>query len=177
MVQLCWRKDYRARIQKKLVRVEHCRVFSVNTCLIYLDSRWDLCFTLTRIASVSWEIRQNLTIFFVSFPVKVTFEKVFLRKLLPVFYQLQFYQRRTSFAGLFVCLFILICDKKCRPITFRWLLLFIAFTQVVFREKICFIETTSFNYYFTEIWLILSLLGGHSLSKEDVIDFVQMASL
>ena len=52
----------------------------------------------------------------------------------------------------FFCRIFLIFDKKCRPITFRWLLLLIAFTQVVFREKVCFIETTSINYYFTETY-------------------------
>ena len=65
-------------------------------------------------------------------------------QLLAVFYQLQFYQRWTSFAG-----FFLISSKKCRPITFRCLLLFIAFTQVVSTEKVSFTETTLFNYSFT----------------------------
>ena len=37
----------------------------------------------------------------------------------------------------FFCRFLFfIFDKKCRPITFKWLLLFIAFTQVVFTEKV-----------------------------------------
>ena len=94
-------------------------------------------------------IRQNLTIFFVSFPVKGTCQGVFWLKLRAVFYQLQFYQRWSSFAGFFVTF-----DKKCRPITFRWLLLFVAFTQVVFREKVYFIKTASFNYSFTETWSI-----------------------
>ena len=40
------------------------------------------------------------------------------------------------------------------PTTFRQLLLFIAFTQVVFTEKVCFIQTTSFNSLFTETWSI-----------------------
>ena len=44
----------------------HCRVFLVNTSL-YLDSRWNLCFTLTIAASVRWEIRMNLMIFCVSY--------------------------------------------------------------------------------------------------------------
>ena len=69
-----------------------CRVFLVSTCL-YHDSRLNLCFTLTTTASVRWEIRQNLTIFFVNFPVKGTCEGFFLIKLQAVFYQLQFYQR------------------------------------------------------------------------------------
>ena len=67
----------------------------MKRCL-YLDSRWNLCFTLTVTASVSWEIPQNLTIFFASFPVKFTCEGVFLLKLQAVLYQLQFYQRWTS---------------------------------------------------------------------------------
>ena len=45
------------------------------------------------------EIRQNLTIFFVNFPVKGTCEGIFLLKLQAVLYQMQFYQRWTSFAG------------------------------------------------------------------------------
>ena len=81
-------------------------------------------------ASVSWEIRQNLTIFFVSFPMKITCEGVFLAKLQTVFYQLQFYQRWTSLAGLFFNIF----DKKCRPIIlygyFYWL-----FSLKLFSEK------------------------------------------
>ena len=56
-----------------------------------------------------------------------------------------------------------IFDKKCRTITFRWLLLFIAFTQAVFTEKVCFIETTSFNYSFTETWSIQRNLLRHFL--------------
>ena len=36
----------------------------------------------------------------------------------------------------FFASFFLIFDKKCRPITFKWLVLFIAFTQVVFTEKV-----------------------------------------
>ena len=117
----------------------------MNTYL-YLDSRWNLCFTLTITASVSWEIRQNLTIFFVSFPVKGTCDLVFLLKLQTAFYQLQ-NQPRTSLAGFFF-------GKKRWPITFRWLLLFIAFTGVTFKEKACFIEVTSFNYSFTETWSV-----------------------
>ena len=70
---------------------------------------------LTITASVSWEIQQNLRILFVSFPVKVTCEGVFLLKLQAVFYQLQFLLQ----------VFFLNFDKKCRPITFRWLILFI----------------------------------------------------
>ena len=120
----------------------------MNTCL-YLDSRWNLCFTLTITAAVRREIRQNLTIFFVNFPVKGSCEGIFLLKLQAVLYQMQFYQRWTSFAG-----FVFIFDKKCRPISFRGLLLFIAFTQVVFTEPVCFIETTSFNYSYTETWSI-----------------------
>ena len=80
----------------------------MNTDL-YLYSRWNLWFTLTITASVSWKIQQNLTIFFVSFPVKVSCEGVFLLKLQAVFYQ-QFYQRWTSVAKLFFLIF----DKKSR---------------------------------------------------------------
>ena len=64
--------------------------------------RWNLCFTLTVTASVSWEIPQNLTIFFASFPVKFTCEGVFLLKLQAVLYQLQFYQRWTSCTRFFL---------------------------------------------------------------------------
>ena len=67
----------------------------------------------------------KLTISCVNFPVKVTCE-------------------------LFLKGFFFIFEKKCQSTTFRWLILFIAFTQVVFPEKVCFIETTSFNYPFTE---------------------------
>ena len=42
------------------------------------------------IASLRLEIRQNLTIFCVSFPVKDTYEGILL-KLQAVLYQLQFY--------------------------------------------------------------------------------------
>ena len=140
------------------MRIEHCLVFLVNTCL-YLDSRWN--FTLTITASVRWEIPQNLTIFCVRFPVKGTCEEILLSKLQAVPYRLHF-KKWTSFAS-----FFLIFDNKFRPITFRWLVLFITFTQVVFTEKVCFIETTSFNYSFTETWSIQRnpfcrfLLGTH----------------
>ena len=70
----------------------------MNTCL-YLDSRWDLCFILTITASVHWEIRQNLTIFCVSFPVKGTYEGIFYLRLQAVLYQLQFYQRQANSEG------------------------------------------------------------------------------
>ena len=53
----------------------------------------EIYFTLTITAFVSWEMQQNLTIFFVSFPVKVTCEGYFLLKMQAAFYQLQFYQR------------------------------------------------------------------------------------
>ena len=82
------------------LRVEQYCVLLVNKCL-YIDSRLNLCFMLILIAPVRWEIRQNLTMFFVSFPVKGTWEGVFLLKLQAIFYQLQFYQRWTSFAGFF----------------------------------------------------------------------------
>ena len=50
----------------------------------------------------------------------------------------------------FFSFFLIFFDKKCRQIIFRGLLLFIAFTQAAFTEKVCFIETASFNYSFTE---------------------------
>ena len=118
-------------------------------------------FTLTITASVSLQTRQNLTIFFATFLVKVTGDGVFLLKLLDVFLPTAIL-RDEPLLQVF-----LIFDKKCRSITFRWILLFIAFTQVVFREKVCFIETTSFNYSFTETWSIQRnpfcrfLLGTH----------------
>ena len=64
---------------------------------------------MTITASVSWEIWQNLRIFLVSFPVKVTCEGFFLLKLQAVFYQLQFYQRWTSFVVFF---FFLVLTKS-----------------------------------------------------------------
>ena len=101
-----------------------CRVFLVNTCL-YFDSRGNLCFTLIITASVRWEIQQKLTIFCVSFPVKDTCEGILLKlKLQALLYHLQFYRKWTSFAGFFFLTF----DRKCRPVNFRWLILFIAFT-------------------------------------------------
>ena len=97
------------------------------------------------------------------------------------YYQLQFYYRWTSFAG-----FFFIFWQKVSSIAFKYLLLFIAFTQVVFTEKVSFIKTTAFNYSFTDTWSIqiyyigelyitsliiptksiLPLLFGHSLLKE-----------
>ena len=73
-------------------------------------------------------MRQNLTIFFVSFPVKGTCEGAFYYNFLPtaILPKVNFF-----------CKFFLIFDKKCRPIIFRWILLFVTFTQVVFREKVC----------------------------------------
>ena len=102
---------------------------------------------MTITAFARWEIGQNLTIFYVSFLVKGIYEGTFLLKLQAVFYQLQFYQRRTSFAGVF---FTKMFDKKCRPIIFKWLLLFAALTQAVFTKKVCFMEIASFNYSSTE---------------------------
>ena len=105
-------------------------VFLVNTCL-NLDSRWNLCFTLIITAYVRWEIRHNLMIFFISFPVKGTCEGVFLLKLQAVFTNCNFAKDE-----LLLRFFFWTFDKKCWTITFRWPLLFIAFTQVVFREKV-----------------------------------------
>ena len=64
-------------------RIEHCCVFSVNTCC-YLDLKRNLCFTLTVTASVRWEIQQNLTFFCVSFSLKGNFKGVFLSKVQAV---------------------------------------------------------------------------------------------
>ena len=89
----------------------------MNTCL-YLDSRW--IFTLTITASVSWEIRQNLTIFFVSLPLKVTCEEGFLLKSQAFCYHQQFYQRWTSFAG-----FFLVFGKKSLSMAFSYSYLFL----------------------------------------------------
>ena len=66
------------------LRVEQYCVLLVNKCL-YIDSRLNLCFMLILIASVRWEIRQNLTMFFVSFPVKGTWEGVFFIKVAGYF--------------------------------------------------------------------------------------------
>ena len=69
--------------------------------------------------------------------------------------------RQTSFAG-----FILLFDKQCGLTTFRWLHLFIAFTQVVFPEEFCFIETTllpildqSNEIHFAASWWALIISG------------------
>ena len=64
-------------------RIEHCCIFSVNTCC-YLDLKRNLCFTLTITASVRWEIQQNLTFFCVSFSLKGNFKGVFLSKVQAV---------------------------------------------------------------------------------------------
>ena len=75
--------------------------------------------------------------------------------------------------------FFLIFDKKCRPIIFRWLLLFIAYTQAIFTEKVCFIEVTSFNYFYLDLVnpmkYTLLLFGGHSKKqqrKENVMSYL-----
>ena len=83
-----------------IIIIKHCRVLLVNTCF-YFDSRWNLCFTLTITASFHWEIRQNLTIFCVTFSSERYLRRNFLLKLQAVLYQLQFYQRWTSLVGYF----------------------------------------------------------------------------
>ena len=118
----------------------------MNSCL-YLDSRWNSCFTLTIDDDSLWRWRIRDNDLFCSFPVKGNCEEVFLLSCRLFFTNCNFTKDGTSFAGFF---FFLNFDKKCRPITFRWLLLLIAFTQVVFRES--FIEIASFNYSFTETW-------------------------
>ena len=50
----------------------------MNTCL-YLDSRWNLCFTLTITASVRWEIQQNLRFFVLVFQWKVPTKEFFIK--------------------------------------------------------------------------------------------------
>ena len=79
--------------------------------------------------------------------------------------------------------FFLILTKSIDKSFFRWLLLFIAFTQNFFTEKVCFIETNSFNYSFIKTSLInptkstLLVLGGHSLLKQDVMSYLSTALL
>ena len=81
---------------------------------------------------------------FVNFPVKGTCEGFFLLKLQAFLYQLQFYHRWTSFAGF--SYFLTKSVNQSLPS--------IAFTQVVFTEKVCFIEITSFNYSFTDFYFV-----------------------
>ena len=69
--------------------------------------------------------------------MKGTCEEAFLLKLQVVILTAAILLRQTSFAG-----FLLLFDKKCGLTTFRWLHLFIVFTQVVFTGESCFIETT-----------------------------------
>ena len=69
--------------------------------------------------------------------------------------------------------FFVIFDKKCRAITFKCLLLFIALGQVVFKEKVNFINTTSFNYSSTKTWLISFLrIWSHLLKKSVMENFI-----
>ena len=109
----------------------------------------------------------ELTIFCVSFPVKGTYEGIFYQSCRLIFTNCNF----TKDGLLLQVFFFFWIDKKCRSIIFRWLLLFFAFTQVVFTEKVCFIETTSFNYSFTETWSIQQnllrrfLVGTHYQRK------------
>ena len=129
----------------------------MNTCF-YFDSRWNVCFTLTITASFHWEIRQNLTIFCVTFSSERYLRRNFLLKLQAVLYQLQFYQRWTSLVGYFKKFL----TKSVGKIIFRWIHLFIAFTQAVFTEKVCFIVSYSFTrlnqtneIYFAASWWAL----------------------
>ena len=66
----------------------------------------------------------------------------------------------------FFCRFSFTFDKKCGLTTFRWLHLFIVFTQVVFTEEFCFIETTllpkldqSNEIRFAAFWWALIISG------------------
>ena len=93
--------------------------------------------------------------------MKGTCEGVFLLKLQAVVLPTAILPRQTSFAG-----FLLLFDKKCGLTTFRWLHLFIVFTQVVFTEEFCFIETTllpkldqSNEIRFAALWWALIISG------------------
>ena len=136
----------------------------MKTCL-YLDSRWNLCFTLTITTSVSWEIWQNLTIFFVSFPVKVTWKGVFF----------------TKFAGCFLPTVILPkMDFFCRSF-FKFLtksanqsLIDRYFYLLLFHWS--YFERKSLFYWINPTKFILPLIREHPLLKENLIHFLQMAS-
>ena len=65
-----------------------------------------------------------------------------------------------------------ILDKKCRPITFRWQLLFIAFLKLFSLKKSILLKLPHLITFYRDLInitkSILPLLVGHSLLYEDV---------
>ena len=69
------------------------------------------------------------------------------------------------------CRFFKIFDKKCRQTFYRWLLLFIAFTQAIFTEKVLYRDLIN------PTKSTLLLLGGDSLLKEGVMSYFSAVPL
>ena len=127
----------------------------MNTCL-YLDSRWNLCFTLTTTTSVCWKIRKNVT-------VKGTCEGIFIKVAGCNFTSCNFTKIN------FFCRFSFTFWQKAWANLFLDGYIYLLFSLKLFWQKnSVLLKLPCYRDLIHPTKSILRLIGGHSLLVKDV---------